>query len=102
MTKKCIERCKLRGSLRQLDLPEFRLDIKYTEIRSFSWFCSDISQCGAEIAERVSALDWLSLRYAAIITLPVSNPGLFPYARHFIILASSVDRDVNGGLVGRN
>ena len=32
--------------------------------------------CGARIAERVSALDWLSLRYAAIITLPVSNPGL--------------------------
>ena len=30
------------------------------------------------IAERVSALDWLSLRYAAIITLPVSNPGLCP------------------------
>ena len=28
------------------------------------------------IGERVSALDWLSLRYAAIITLPVSNPGL--------------------------
>ena len=28
------------------------------------------------IAERVSALDRLSLRYAAIITLPVSNPGL--------------------------
>ena len=33
---------------------------------------------GAGIAERVSALDWLSLRYAAIITLPVSNPGLCP------------------------
>ena len=33
---------------------------------------------GAEIAERVSALDRLSLRYAAIITLPVSNPGLCP------------------------
>ena len=32
----------------------------------------------AGIAERVSALDWLSLRYAAIITLPVSNPGLCP------------------------
>ena len=31
---------------------------------------------GAGIAERVSALDWLSLCYAAIITLPVSNPGL--------------------------
>ena len=31
---------------------------------------------GAGIAERVSALDWLSLRYAAITTLPVSNPGL--------------------------
>ena len=30
----------------------------------------------AYIAERVSALDWLSLRYAAIITLPVSNPDL--------------------------
>ena len=29
-------------------------------------------------AERDSALDWLSLRYAAIITLPVSNPGLCP------------------------
>ena len=57
---------------------------------------------GAGIAERVSALDWLSLRYAAIITLPVSNPGLCPQARHFIILASSVDRDVNGGPVGRN
>ena len=57
---------------------------------------------GTGIAERVSALDWLSLRYAAIITLPVSNPGLYPKARHFIILASSVDRDVNGGPVGRN
>ena len=34
--------------------------------------------CEAGIAERVSALDWLSLRYAAIITLPVSNPGLCP------------------------
>ena len=32
--------------------------------------------CGAGIAERVSVWDWLSLRYAAIITLPVSNPGL--------------------------
>ena len=32
--------------------------------------------CGAGIAERVSALDWLSLRYSAIITLPVSNPSL--------------------------
>ena len=29
--------------------------------------------CGAGIAEWVSALDWLSLRYAAIITLPVST-----------------------------
>ena len=29
-------------------------------------------------------------------------PGLCPYARHFIILASAVDRDVNGGPVGRN
>ena len=33
---------------------------------------------GAGIAERVSALDWLSLRYVAIITLCVSNPGLCP------------------------
>ena len=57
---------------------------------------------GAGIAERVSALDWLSLRYAAIITLPVSNPGLCPKARHFTTLASSVYRDVNVGPVGRN
>ena len=28
--------------------------------------------------------------------------GLWPWARHFIILASSVDRYVNGGPVGRN
>ena len=36
------------------------------------------THCGAGISERVSALDWLSLslRYAAIITLSVSNPGL--------------------------
>ena len=32
----------------------------------------------AGIAERVSALDWLSLRYTAIIALRVSNPGLCP------------------------
>ena len=31
---------------------------------------------GDGIAERVSAWDWLSLRYAAIITLRVSNLGL--------------------------
>ena len=30
------------------------------------------------------------------------RPGLCPSARHFIILAASVDRDVNGGPVGRN
>ena len=29
-----------------------------------------------------------------------SYPGLCPYARHFIMLASSVDRDVNGGPIG--
>ena len=40
--------------------------------------CIRVAQSGAGIAERVSALDWLSLRYAAIITLPVSNPGLCP------------------------
>ena len=33
---------------------------------------------GAGIAERDSALDWLSLCYAAIITLRVSNTGLCP------------------------
>ena len=37
-----------------------------------------ITYSGATIAERVSALDWLSLRYAAIVTLPVSIPGLCP------------------------
>ena len=37
-----------------------------------------INDMWAGIAERVSALDWLSLRYTAIITLPVSNPGLCP------------------------
>ena len=57
---------------------------------------------GAGIAERVSALDWLSLRYAAIITLPVSKPGLCPQTRHSIILASSVDRDVNVGPIDGN
>ena len=37
-----------------------------------------VTTCGAGIAERVSALDWPSLRFAAIITLRVSNPGLCP------------------------
>ena len=40
------------------------------------WYLS-----GAGIAERVSALDWLSLHYAAIITLPVSNPRLVPLSK---------------------
>ena len=31
------------------------------------------------------------------MTLTVSNPGLCPWARYFIMLASSVDRDVNVG-----
>ena len=54
------------------------------------------------VNELVSALDWLSLCCAAIITLPVSNQGLCPIARHFTALASSVDRDVNDVPVGRN
>ena len=57
---------------------------------------------GAGIGERISALDWLSLRCAAIITLCASNPGLRPSARYFTTLASSVDRDVNVGPVGQN
>ena len=55
-----------------------------------------------DVISAISALDWLSLRCAAIITLRVSNPGLCPYARYFITLASSADRDVNVGPVGRN
>ena len=43
---------------------------------NFDEYIRKNAYCGAGIAERVSALDWLSLRYAAIITLPVSNPGL--------------------------
>ena len=35
----------------------------------------DYCNRGAGIAERISALDWLLLRYVAIITLPVSKPG---------------------------
>ena len=37
-----------------------------------------VYDCGAAIAKRVPALDWLLLHYAAIITLPVSKTGLCP------------------------
>ena len=57
---------------------------------------------GAGIAELVRALDWLSLCCAAIITLRVQTLACAPKARHFTILASSVDRDVNVGSVDRN
>ena len=51
----------------------------YAEVPCWGAQAGDTNpQCGAGIAKRVSALDWLSLRYAAIITLPVSNPGLCP------------------------
>ena len=60
----------------------------------FSWVCF-----GTGIAEQVSALDWLLLHCAAIITLRIRNPA---YASHFTTLASSVDRDVHVGPVGRN
>ena len=58
--------------------------------------CRDLCMM-ARIAERISALDWLSLHCAAIITLCLSSPGLCPYARYFTTLASLVDRDVNVG-----
>ena len=56
-----------------------------------------IMTCGAEITERVGALDWLSLRCTAIITLRVRTPDCAPKQG-----TSSVDRDVNVGPVGRN
>ena len=45
----------------------------------FEWcYTWRIKRYGAAIAKRVSALDWLSLRCAAIIMLHVSSPGLCP------------------------
>ena len=53
------------------------VDVTIDVILPSNWMCAiQWLRCGAGIAERVSAMDWLSLRYAAIITLPVSNPGL--------------------------